>query len=152
VLINNRKRPEASTIKERVRDKIHRPAIVLFSLVGTLQTVSGSPSPLGAFAPEVQIGLAIKPVDPFVVDVPAFTFEQHRDPPVAIADPHGGYFFNPPSYGGVIVDTSALIAKHRTVRAQDPCCTPFAHPVGMLQLHHQVSLLGQRYNFFESTS
>jgi hypothetical protein len=28
----------------------------------------------------------------------------------------------------------------------------FAHAVGMLKLHHQVSLFSRRYNFFESTS
>ena len=80
MLIDDRERPEAPAALEGVRDEIHRPAVVSLSHVGALQTVGGSPPPFRALAPQMQIGLAVKPVDPFVVDVPAFTVEQHGDP------------------------------------------------------------------------
>jgi hypothetical protein len=97
VLVDNRKGSKAPPVEERIRNEIHRPAIIGVSHIGSLQAMRCRSSSFGAFTPQVQVRLAVKSVNPLGIDMPAFTPKQHGDPPVAIADPHGCYLFDAPS-------------------------------------------------------
>src|SRR5579863_9067510 len=101
--------------------------------------------------PHAQPLLAIQPVPPLVIDLPAFPSEQDINAEVAVAYSRRGQFSNPSSKRGLIVADRA-IAVRRTVESQHRASSALAHPVSPLQLPDQLAPTLRPHNFFCSTS
>jgi hypothetical protein len=86
VVLHYHQHPEPSIVKELIGDEVHTPAIVLHQGSGSDLPLSTRDTAAGRFLAHYQAFLAVEAVDPFVVNLPAFTPEKDVEPAVAVGD------------------------------------------------------------------
>src|SRR5690606_35911312 len=84
VVIDDVQAPEPAAIGQTVGHEVHRPALIRRRRNGTNYPLCGSDA-LAATLTNAQAGLAVKPPDPLVIHLPAFTAQQNMDAPITVA-------------------------------------------------------------------
>lgn len=101
--------PETSPVKERVRDKIHGPALIHLGGLRPADPWSCRHAPSGPFRSKIQALLAIEPIHPLVVDLPSFALQQHVNAKIAVPDAHSGDLLDPHPKSGLLVFAAAVV-------------------------------------------
>jgi hypothetical protein len=103
------------------------------------------------FGPQIKPFLAIKPVDPLVIDLPALSAQEDTDSFISIAHSDCSDLADLHPKNGLLV-SSALVSVGGTSEAKNNACTAFTHAVAFLEMIDQGSFSGRPYNYFDSTS
>ena len=86
MILNDDQNPEASFVKELIRDEVHTPAFVPGLRCGTDLPLNTRDTPTRRFLAHCEAFLAVQTVHPFVVDLPPFAPEKDVEPAVAVGD------------------------------------------------------------------
>jgi hypothetical protein len=86
MIFDDDQNPEASFVKELIGDEVHTPTLVPGLRCGSDLPLGTCDTPTGELFTHYQAFLAVEAVDPFVVDLPAFTPEQDVEPAIAIGN------------------------------------------------------------------
>lgn len=100
-------------------NKVHYPDVVRADRLGAVVTQLGLHTALRRLVPELQSQLPVNPIDFLDVDVPALTFEQDVNAPVAI--PHARFTDLPDPLGdSSLIGAARLVVERRTVEPHSP--------------------------------
>src|SRR5690606_8598877 len=134
--VHDRQAPESTAVEERIGHEVHAPALVGSGQHGPLHAMSCRLAPARPLAPKVEPGLAIQSVHALVVVRPAFSTQQHEDPPEAVTDTGGGDLFDPPKQWPIIL-FPGLVVPRRTALLDRVASPTDAYPVSINQMAHE---------------
>src|SRR5579871_6079723 len=141
---------EPSPVRERIRQKVHAPA-----LVGTLRDCHWRPRSnralAAAAAANLQPLLTIEPAELLVVHGNALTREQDVKPPVAKA-PANRRQLAQPRPNSRVIRASAAVSHRRPIGPECRTRPPLADLIRGTKVNDGLSPGGGRHHFFDATS
>src|SRR5690606_10193578 len=135
-VVHDRQAPEPAAVEERIGYEVHAPALVGSGQHGPFHTMSCRLASARPFTPQVEPGLAIQSINTLVVVRPAFSTQQHEDPPKAVTNTGGGDLFDPAKQWPII-PLPGLVVPRRSTLLHHVASTTNAHPVSINQVAHE---------------
>jgi hypothetical protein len=137
-VINNGQRAEPPSIKQRIRNKIHRPAVIrtprLYAALPVCRA-DMSPWPLD---PHAEAFLPVDPIHPLMVDPPSLAAQQNIDSKITVAHSYRGNLLDPHPQGGLVRGCRSVTVR-RPLESKRPATPALTYPITLLQMPHQIS-------------
>ena len=157
--ITKASRVQASTIvrarsrrqSDSASDKVHRPERVRSRRGCGPFPIDSTDVPARALQAQAEAVLPVKPVDPLVVDRPAFPTQQDVDPEIAIPYPRSRQIADAQQQR-CLVAADRLVPDRRTLKAKRSTAPPFADSLDRLDIGDDLTPTSRRQSLFDSTS
>ena len=142
MVIDDDQGPQASPVKELIRDKVHAPALVLRRGRLLYLTLDTGDTPTWLFPSYSKAFATIEPVDPLMVHLPPFASKDHVKPAVSVAHPNTGEL--PHTHAkSVLAPADVLMSVRRARIGEGPTGLALARLVGALDVRDDLPAYGR---------